>query len=112
MPRALRRKIGYLRKIIKQMPLPADAANGYERLFAEIEAASQTRHDLIHGVVVEHVEYSGEIKMVRLGRDKDNLMKRDFIMTTTEILEAALAAQRLGGKTLYWATELQKLVAK
>ena len=59
-PRALQRKISYLRAAFKQIPLPPDAAQGYQNLFDQIEAAAQTRHDVIHGIIIEQVERSGE----------------------------------------------------
>ena len=40
-PRALQRKISYMRASVKQMSLPEDALIGFENLFSTIEAAAE-----------------------------------------------------------------------
>jgi len=110
-PRALGRKIDFLRAAFKRLPLPDDAAAGYESLFDAIKTASERRHDIIHGVVVEQIEGSGEAKMVRLLPKKGGERRRkEFDVTTKYILESAIEAQRLASKTLCWADGILDLI--
>jgi histidinol dehydrogenase len=71
------------------------------KLLNRIQTAAQTRHDIIHGVVIEKVERSGEATMVRVIRSRDGIEKRRFQVTTEDIFRAALEAQDLGGRVLY-----------
>lgn len=105
-PRALKRKIKYLRAFIKRHPLPDDAVRGYESLFDAILSAAETRHDIIHGAVIEHAERSGEATLVRVIQKSNRITTKKVNVTTRSILEAANEAQRLGGKTLCWANLL------
>ena len=112
MPRALKQKLKFLRIAIKKLSIPDDAAKGYFKLFDQITAAAVIRNDIIHGVITEHVEHSGEATMVHALRNKSGVFKKEFTMTTSELLKATNEAQRLGSKTLYWATEFYDLIAK
>lgn len=105
-PRALTRKLAYLRDWVKQRIQDPDAVEGYNSLLASIEKAAQTRHDIIHGIVVKYDEGSGEANFKRLIRSAGGPTFSEFTMTTVDILTAALEAQRLGGKTLFWANQL------
>jgi hypothetical protein len=102
MPRALSKKISFLRAAFRRLPIGDEAINGYIGLLDSIQAAATTRHDLIHGVMVEQVEQSGEATMVRLLREKKGVVKKPITATTKSILEAAIEAQQLGGKVLHW----------
>ena len=110
-PRALNRKLRYLRNWVKQTLPDQEAVTGYLSFLDAIEKSSQTRHDIIHGAVVEHMEGSGEANFKRLLRNSDTVQFREFTMTTEGILQAAIDAQRLGGKALWWSNELQKFVS-
>ena len=109
-PRTLQRKIRFLRTAFKRMPLPQDAIQGYTALFGDIEAAAQTRHDIVHGIVIEHIEQSGEATMVRALRNKRGVEKRENKFTTKDILDAAVNVQRLSSKTFYWLEECHKVL--
>jgi hypothetical protein len=112
-PRSLQRKITVLRCAWKSQPIGADGINGYLKFLDRVQAAAQTRHDIIHGVVIEQVERSGEAIMVRAVRRKDGeIEKRRFHVTTDDILRAALEAQDLAGKILYWIDEVHNFLQK
>jgi hypothetical protein len=115
MPRSLKRKIIFLRAAFKRLPI-GDGIQGYLIFFDRVLKASETRHDIIHGVVVEQAERSGEATLVRFVKGQDGAEKRRINVTTVDILRAAKEAQELGGKALYWvdATNqfLQELVAR
>jgi hypothetical protein len=109
-PRNLQRKITFLRSSWNSQPIGADGISGYMKLLNRIQTAAQTRHDIIHGVVIEQVERSGEATMVRVIRSRDGIEKRRFQATTEDILRAALEAQDLGGRVLYWVDEVNTLI--
>lgn len=109
-PWALKRKIRYLRAYIKRYPLPEEVMQNYNRLFDEILAASETRHNIIHGAIIEHAERSGEATFIRILRKKGHSSTKEIKIRTKDILMAAREAQKLSSKTLLWATETQKFV--
>jgi len=100
MPRALKRKIAFLRKAIKSMPLGDDAFKGYDRLFSRIQQASELRHDIIHGAIIEQAQGSGSAKLIRAIRHGDGFSEREVTATTASILEATNEATELGGRLL------------
>jgi len=113
LPRSLSRKLAYLRTWVKQIEaLGGENADGFLGLLDSIETSSQTRHDLIHGIVTEMEEGSGKAEFKRLLHTGGRPKVREFSMTTVDILRAATEAQRLSGKTLLWARELQKFVSE
>ncbi len=100
-PRNLQPKITFLRSAWKRL-LIGDGSNGYLKFLDRVETATQTRHDIIHGVVVEQAEHSGEAIMIRAVRKRDGEIEK--------ILRAALEAQNLAGKILYWTDEVNNLI--
>ena len=112
MPRQLQRKITFLRTAFKKLPLGQKAIQGYLGLFDQIEAAAQTRHDMIHGAVVEQAEGGGEATMVRVTRRGKGVTKKRFKVTTRSILKAAIDAQKLSSKVFYWLNEFHVVAEK
>ncbi len=112
MPRQLQRKITFLRKAFKKLPIGQKAIQGYLALFDQIEAAAQTRHDIIHGAVIEYAERSGEATMVRVTRHGERVTKKRFKVTTRSIFKAAIDAQKLGSKVFYWLNEFHAVAEK
>lgn len=110
MPRALKRKITYLRAIFKQLPIPPESIKGYHALLDQIETAAEVRHDIIHGAITKYIERSGEAEMVRIIRHKKGVEKKRFKKTTGDILKDAGQAQRLGTKVLRWVTQFYDLI--
>jgi hypothetical protein len=109
-PRALQRKISYMRASIKQMPLPEDALTGFENLFSTIEAAAEIRHDIIHGAIGMHQEGGDDATFFRLLRRFDPPRTREKTYSTIDILKAAVEAQHLSGIVLNWGLEFHKLL--
>jgi hypothetical protein len=108
-PRALSRKLTYLRTNFKRFKIPEEAQQTYLELFDEIRVAGETRHDFIHGIVVDQVEKSGEATFSRVIRRKNNVTKREFTATTRDILVAARTAQKLNKKTWTWVSRAYDL---
>ena len=76
-----------------------------------IEKASDFRHDLIHGFVVQHAEKSGEAELIRLlHHPSQPTQKKQFKVTTRQILQAAVDANKLATRSLNLGTGLQDLV--
>jgi hypothetical protein len=106
---SLFRKLNYIRKWAKTAP-EATFRVAVQKLMNDIEAASETRHDLIHGIIIEQEEGSGEAKMVRLLHRTAPPGKKYYEVTTVQILRAAVAAGKLGGRSLKMGTGLQDLL--
>ena len=113
---SLYRKTRYIRKWIKTLPesITTGAAIFVEaapRLMDQIDAAAEKRHDLIHGVVIKHEEGSGEADMARLIHSATKPIERKyFTVTTTQILQQAVDAGKLGHRSLFLGTELQNMI--
>jgi len=107
----LSRKITYLRKWLKIIKEPTFCA-AVEKLITDIEQAAHARHDIIHGFIIQQAEGSGEADMVRiLGTAADPYRKKEYKVTTVEILRAANDANKLAGRSLRLGTMLQEGIA-
>jgi hypothetical protein len=110
---SLYRKIEYLRRWAKTVPEPT-FRDALPPLLAEIEEASVTRNDLIHGVVLKMDEGTGEAQMARIihgyGHSDPPFEKKYFKVTTIDILKAAVAADKLSNRSVRLGTDLQDLI--
>lgn len=93
-PRALRRKIDYLRRAFKVIPAMEGHRETFLGLLDDIVVASEQRHDLIHGFIKEQI--GDDIRMIRLLRDVDGFRPRHFTVTPATILREANHANKLG----------------
>ncbi len=109
-PRALSRKLKYLRKAFKRMPLPEETQAQLADWLDEIETASEARHDMIHGAVIEHSEETGDAQLIRLLHNKTGLKQKRVSVTTKSILEAAVKAQKLSGYALKYGVGIQDVL--
>jgi len=109
-PQTLSRKIRFLRAAFKKLPIGDEGINGYLSFLDRVEAAAVTRHDIIHGIVVDQAEGSGEATIVRIARKRGVVSTRRFTASTTDILRAAAEAQRLGGKILSGVDEIHSFI--
>lgn len=109
-PTALTQKIKFLRKAFRSLQIGEEAISGYLEFLDKIQVAAQTRHDIIHGVVIEQVESSGEATIVRAIRNKNRVEKRRRKVTTAGILSEAVNVQTLGAIVLHLADETHKLI--
>jgi hypothetical protein len=107
---SLYRKIEYIRKWAKTIPEPT-FRSAVPALLDRIETAAEIRHDLIHGIIVKQEEGTGEAEMVRLIHSATKPVdKKYYKVTTVQILRAAVAAGKLGGRSLQMGTGLQDLI--
>lgn len=113
-PWSLSRKLQYVRKCFNGLKQHGKAfqelAPIIERLTAEIEAASEFRHDLVHGFSLDHEEGASKVEMYRLLRGEIPYARKKFTVTTLQILEQAALASKLGGRALKLALGLQQLI--
>jgi hypothetical protein len=109
---SLYRKIEYLRRWAKTVPEPT-FRDATPALLAEIEAAAETRHDMIHGVIIKMERGTGEAEMARIIHSRNiskPFEKKYFRVTTLDILRAAVAADKLGNRSVAMGTGLQDLI--
>lgn len=102
MPRALRRRLRYLRAAFNSIPELVDLRTGFLTLAAAIEDASETRHDIIHGVIRNRVVNGGvfTVEMVRLLRASNAFEQKPFSVTTVDVLKAAVIADNLADQSI------------
>lgn len=117
-PRSLQKKLSYLSNYFKSINLDETALSDYRRLISDIKIASAKRHDIIHGVAVQHTVGSGKIDMVRLIHDGDGFRKKPFTVTVKMVGEAVSEANHLNHQLRGWvmsvaslAQELNELLA-
>lgn len=102
-PRSLSRKLTYLRKAFRRLPIPEEALNGHISLFDAISAESGMCHDIIHGFLLSHEKDVGRAILMRATRDRDGkVTKRQVPVRTGDILTAANRAYDLGNKVFFW----------
>lgn len=94
-PRALKKKIKYLRKAIRLLPMDDDVLQTFMNFLDKIQDESEVRHDVIHGVVTEHIEGSGEATFTRIFHRKDGLTSSPVTADTKDILLAANRANKI-----------------
>lgn len=99
-PLSLSRKIRYLRSALNKLPIGDDERDAIFQKLDEIKQEAETRHDIIHGIVVEQVENSGTAEIVRLINQKTRLEQKHLTVTSLSVLEAAQRAQQLSSFTL------------
>lgn len=110
-PWSLSRKLNYLRRYFKKVEEVEPIKASILKLLDDIEAASETRHDIIHGFVIEHVEGSGQASMVRLLRGETWPSRKYYTVSAKAVLLAAKEAGRLSGKILPISVDLIEKVA-
>lgn len=107
---SLYRKTKYIRKWAKLIP-EATFVSATLKLMEQIETAAETRHDMIHGIIIKQEEGTGEAQMVRLIHSAIRPVdKKYFIATTVDVLRAAVEASKLGTRSLNMGTGLQDLL--
>jgi hypothetical protein len=112
MPRQLQRKITFLRKSFRKLPIGEEAIQGYLKFLDQVETAAQTRHDIIHGIVIEQAEHSGEAVMVRIIRKHDSMKQKRIKVNAKGILESAVEAQHLGKLILQGVNQIYTIIEK
>lgn len=91
-PISLQRKLRYLRRAFNRMQELQPFNERFRAIADEVKAASEDRHDIIHGFVVDQTSGTGRALMVRLLPGAD---AKGFVVTTETILRAAVRAVRI-----------------
>lgn len=98
LPRALGRKLRYLRKAFETLPEMASARESFLKVMDDIEKSAEVRHDMIHGIVNEVLPDG--IKMTRMLREADGYRPKQFTVTVTDILREAVRVNNMGSLVL------------
>jgi hypothetical protein len=113
MPYALQRKIRYLRKAFTKIPELAQWKDEFLAIADEITAASDKRHDLIHGYVQQHPSQSdATAKMVRFLRDEDMLVAKPFDANDESVSAEVIRVTALSDRYLNIVLALTATVLK
>ena len=108
LPHQLSQKIRFIRRATDDLP-SWDAHRAVINTFLdEIEAVAPTRHDFVHGAMIEHHE-KRNIMMVTIGRllQPHNIQGRGSIkVTTTDVAKTANRIRELGDRTFDMAEML------
>jgi hypothetical protein len=98
-PWGLKDKLDYIRKYFRKHYPSYHGTTIVCQLMVEIATASENRHDLIHGFILEQPEGAGEAKLIRLLRVKDGKFREKKIhVTTATVLKHAVDAGNLGSR--------------
>ncbi|MCQ0989614.1 hypothetical protein [Jiella marina] len=84
----------------------------YERLFSEIRAQSETRHDIVHGILLKRAEGADSHQLIRFLHGGMNLNQKEINITTRTILSAAKDAEELAGRVFKWVNEASLGIAE
>lgn len=113
LPRALQRKLDYLRKAFQRLAPLAPYQQRAVDLVANIIAASETRHDLIHGCLVSRpVGQTVEAEMFRLLWEKTHYREKTLTIGTGDIIAASNRVRDLAYQALILADAMVKAFLK
>jgi hypothetical protein len=104
LPRQLSKKLKYLRKAFDRIGVAEADRPRYDKFLDDVEAASVTRHDIIHGFPIHHASDTGEAKLIRLNIGTEKWGEhREVVITVASVMAAVDIAQKLAGKSSNWA---------
>ncbi len=109
MPFALQRKLTFLKQAANVIATLSPYRDRLINLAHAVEKHSGTRHDIIHGFVVEHLsEVPRRAKLVRLLRKGDTASFKPVVVTTISILEEAVKADQIATHSLALGIDLAR----
>ncbi len=111
-PRMLKRKIKYLRKHFRSLPMSEEACAYYQTLLDRVRESSEFRHDVIHGAVVNHAAGSGEASLVRLIYTPGDFEQKPITVTVDAILSRNDEATELASQLLNWSRSAHEYARK
>jgi hypothetical protein len=101
MPRVLSCKISFIERCLTELPKLAGIKAQGLAVMSDVTALSDTRHDLIHGVITSRPEDIAEkVSMVRLMAEKTHYLMKRVEVTPAGIQKAIEDADALGNRTL------------
>lgn len=110
MPDSLSRKIDYLRKSFSRTEVLKPIAHMIKPTLTEISRSSETRHDIIHGILLSVPETAQSTHMARFIRRRKPARKK-FSISTPEILASAEAALNLGTYVVNFGNALGEFIS-
>jgi len=105
-PWSLQRKLDYLRAAPKKLLPLASYRQRITALADAVELMLETRHDIIHGCIIEHTEGTGSAVMARLRRGEGSKPKA-FAASADDVLNVAILADKIAGQSLELGDELR-----
>jgi hypothetical protein len=120
LPIGLQRKIRYVNKCFRKVALLKPYATRMREVMDKYAQAAVLRHDMAHGMVLEHSRMTGETSLVRLIRENNGFIPRD-VRATPEILrqhtehinavgaEGFIALSLLGAGRIAYSNQFQPL---
>ena len=105
-PRALQRKLSYLKDYITLIGLDSEAAKPYRTLLTQIKIQSEFRHDIVHGFITDMAEETGQAQMIRFLHAGDRLNRKHVTVNIDILIKAAREADALAGQTLTLTSKL------
>ncbi len=108
LPRALNKKLAYLRRSVKRIA-GNEIAKPWIAFLDDIAHESDRRHDIIHGCIIEHAEATGTAKAIRVIHDRESTKLKPVELSTISILQAANRAQKLAGKALLFPAAVREV---
>ncbi len=111
-PRALSRKITFLRSVFKSEAFSDHDVSNFLTLLDKIKHESDMRHDIIHGVVLERKERGGSVAMARTITKRRARTVKKYQVTPLSILKASRRAQKLATVTFKFGFRLRALICE
>jgi hypothetical protein len=102
-PRMLKVKVKYLRNHFRSLPMSDEAKGYYQTLLDRVLKASEFRHDIIHGAVVNHAAGTGEASLIRLIHSSGDFEQKPVTVTVDAILRQNDEAAELASQLLGWS---------
>ncbi|MGJ0503280.1 MAG: hypothetical protein ACR65X_05925 [Methylocystis sp.] len=99
LPRALNKKLAYLRRAITRIA-GDEIADPWLAFFDDVARESDQRHDIIHGFIIQHAEATGAAKAIRVIHERERTKLKPVELSTISILQAANRAQKLARRAL------------
>lgn len=102
-PRALNRKLRYLRRYFLSSDMPEPGKQAYLKLLEEIRVRSDFRHDIIHGAITRQDEKSFNTRFVRAMHINNKIAPKPVDVDTKTILREAKEVEVIASKTFKWS---------
>ena len=101
-PWSISRKLDYVKRYYRKHHPTYHGTHIICQLMDDISSASDIRHDLLHGFIIEHAQGTSEATLMRFLRDSSGDLPKEkrFDITTSAILQHAANAIKLANKVI------------
>jgi hypothetical protein len=109
-PRGLADKVEFLEAAAEALDALTPLRDRIIQICRAVSAAAENRHDMIHGFVVEHVERSGEARLIRFIHEHPTPKERHIKVTTESALTSANNTNKLAAKMIGVAEQIKDIM--